>query len=200
MSIFLSLSRAHSSSAVHFCLCRYSSGHVTLSLSDFLLLQSCHFCPVFLLAGLFPASSPRTTLSVLRRFSPQRKVRHHRTAFVSATLQQSMVAVALSSSADQQQQQPHSISTNLTSLLQCRVPIVCAPMAGAAGGLLASAVHQGGGFGFIAGGHRPPAHLLQEIAICRNDLGLAEDDPLPYVLVLHHLRTHWSCSLRRWRM
>jgi NAD(P)H-dependent flavin oxidoreductase YrpB (nitropropane dioxygenase family) len=47
------------------------------------------------------------------------------------------------------------ISTPLTRLLGVRCPVVCSPMAGAAGGLLAARVHRGGGFGFIAGGHQP---------------------------------------------
>lgn len=53
-------------------------------------------------------------------------------------------------------------------------------MAGAAGGLLASRVHQGGGFGFIAGGHQPVQNLIQEISIAREDLGLTDDETLPY--------------------
>lgn len=42
------------------------------------------------------------------------------------------------------------IQTALTRLLGIRVPVVCAPMAGAAGGLLAAGVTRGGGFGFVA--------------------------------------------------
>lgn len=42
------------------------------------------------------------------------------------------------------------LATPLTQLLGCRVPVVCAPMAGATGGLLAAAVHKGGGFGILS--------------------------------------------------
>lgn len=59
------------------------------------------------------------------------------------------------------------------------VPIVLAPMAGASGGALAAAVHQGGGFGFIAAGHTPPGHLIKEIAVARSALSLPASAPLP---------------------
>lgn len=41
------------------------------------------------------------------------------------------------------------MQTGLTRLLSVRVPVICSPMAGAAGGALAAAVSLGGGFGFI---------------------------------------------------
>lgn len=48
---------------------------------------------------------------------------------------------------------PYDLSimqTALTRLLNVRLPIVSAPMAGAAGGALAAAVTRGGGFAFVA--------------------------------------------------
>lgn len=42
------------------------------------------------------------------------------------------------------------LCTEFTSLLSVRVPVCSAPMAGAAGGALAAAVHKAGAFGFIS--------------------------------------------------
>lgn len=71
------------------------------------------------------------------------------------------------------------ITTRLSQLLKVRVPVVCAPMAGAAGGALAASVTRGGGFGFIAGGHPPLASLLKEIDIGRKALSLSAGEKLP---------------------
>lgn len=54
---------------------------------------------------------------------------------------------------------PARIQTALTRLLNIRVPVVCAPMAGAAGGLLAAGVARGGGFGFVAAVRPSPPFL-----------------------------------------
>lgn len=43
-----------------------------------------------------------------------------------------------------------AMQTALTRLLAVRIPVVSAPMAGAAGGALAAAVTRGGGFAFVA--------------------------------------------------
>ncbi|KAK4047675.1 hypothetical protein OIO90_006104 [Microbotryomycetes sp. JL221] len=71
------------------------------------------------------------------------------------------------------------LRTRLTELVDCRVPLVCAPMAGAAGGELAANVTRAGGFGFIAAGHTPLTHLKEQVAIARRQLGLTDDEPLP---------------------
>ncbi|KDE03028.1 hypothetical protein MVLG_06458 [Microbotryum lychnidis-dioicae p1A1 Lamole] len=70
--------------------------------------------------------------------------------------------------------------TALTDLLGIQHPIVVAPMAGAAGGLLASAAIQAGAFGFIASGHTPLQELKNQIEIGRKTLGLKQGDAIPF--------------------
>ncbi|KAL8293036.1 hypothetical protein RQP46_000730 [Phenoliferia psychrophenolica] len=71
------------------------------------------------------------------------------------------------------------MQTAFTRLLGVRVPVILAPMAGASGGLLAAAVHAGGGLGMIAAGHSPLSQLRLEIALGRKQLGITEQEPLP---------------------
>lgn len=56
------------------------------------------------------------------------------------------------------------LRTALTERLQLQVPIVCAPMAGAAGGRLAAAVSAAGGLGMIGVGGSTPASAITEEA------------------------------------
>jgi nitronate monooxygenase len=56
------------------------------------------------------------------------------------------------------------LHTPLTRLLGIRHPIVLAPMGGVAGGRLAAAVTEAGGFGFIGAGYGDPDALRREIA------------------------------------
>lgn len=59
-----------------------------------------------------------------------------------------------------------SLRTALTERLGLRTPIVCAPMAGAAGGRLAAAVSAAGGLGMIgAGSSMPPAKIIEEARV-----------------------------------
>jgi nitronate monooxygenase len=59
--------------------------------------------------------------------------------------------------------------TDPAGLWQCRVPIVSAPMAGAAGGALAAAVARAGALGFIAVGHgRDLEALREQVALFRS--------------------------------
>lgn len=59
-----------------------------------------------------------------------------------------------------------SPATRLTELLGCDVPIVCAPMAGVAGGQLASAVSTAGAFGMIGvGASASPGDIATQAAI-----------------------------------
>ncbi|SCV69401.1 BQ2448_2421 [Microbotryum intermedium] len=70
--------------------------------------------------------------------------------------------------------------TALTDVLGIKYPIVVAPMAGAAGGLLASAAIQSGAFGLIAGGHTPVQELQKQIILAREALGLGKEDASPF--------------------
>lgn len=103
-----------------------------------------------------------------------------------------------------------TMNTALTRLLGIRVPLICSPMAGAAGGALAAAVAQGGAMGFIAGvrprrpaaptvlttlqGHLGVEHLRTELAIARKALQLAPTDLLPCVSLSALARADW-CSI-----
>lgn len=59
---------------------------------------------------------------------------------------------------------PPRIKTPLNAILpSLRVPIVCGPMSGAAGGQLAGQVSQGGGFGFIGGGYFTPEQYTSNL-------------------------------------
>jgi nitronate monooxygenase len=53
--------------------------------------------------------------------------------------------------------------TKFTRLFSCQVPVMGAPMAGAAGGLLAAEVCKAGGLGFIAAGHLNSKESLQNL-------------------------------------
>ena len=57
-----------------------------------------------------------------------------------------------------------TLVTRLTGALNLRYPIVCAPMAFAAGGALAAAVSRAGGLGMIGGGYGDAAWLEREFA------------------------------------
>ncbi|ORY92754.1 2-nitropropane dioxygenase [Leucosporidium creatinivorum] len=72
------------------------------------------------------------------------------------------------------------MQTALSRLLGIRIPVISAPMAGAAGGALAAAVTRGGGFGFVAAGASPLPSLLKELDTGRKELDLASNDPLPF--------------------
>ncbi len=56
-----------------------------------------------------------------------------------------------------------SIKTALTSLLNIEHPILLAPMAGIAGGALASAVTHAGGLGIVGGGYGDKDWLGQQL-------------------------------------
>lgn len=58
----------------------------------------------------------------------------------------------------------HLAPNDLTRLLAIETPVLCAPMAGVAGGALAAAVSSAGGFGFIGGGYCDPEWLGAELA------------------------------------
>ena len=60
------------------------------------------------------------------------------------------------------------IKTRLTERFDLRYPIVQAPMAGAAGGKLAGAVSEAGGFGFIGGGYGDADWINAEFKIAGN--------------------------------
>ncbi len=60
------------------------------------------------------------------------------------------------------------MKTRLTTRFDLRYPIVSAPMAGAAGGALATAVTHAGGFGFIGGGYSDPDWIAAEFANAGN--------------------------------
>jgi len=55
------------------------------------------------------------------------------------------------------------LQTPLTGLLGVRVPILLAPMGGAAGGALARAVSEAGGFGIVGGGYADAAWIRREL-------------------------------------
>lgn len=57
-----------------------------------------------------------------------------------------------------------TLSTRMTRTLNLRHPIISAPMAFAAGGLLAAAVSRAGGLGLIGGGYGDPAWLEEQFA------------------------------------
>ncbi|KAL8284000.1 hypothetical protein RQP46_005113 [Phenoliferia psychrophenolica] len=69
------------------------------------------------------------------------------------------------------------MSTAFTKLLSIKLPIVCAPMAGVAGGRMAAATSKGGGLGLM--GFMEGEQLAKEVAIARSELGLNADDALP---------------------
>lgn len=58
---------------------------------------------------------------------------------------------------------PVTISTPLTALLGVRHPVMLAPMGDTAGGRLAAAVSEAGGFGLIGGGYAGPQWLAAEL-------------------------------------
>lgn len=60
------------------------------------------------------------------------------------------------------------ISTALTELLDLRVPILSAPMAGVAGGALAAAVTRAGGLGVVGGGYGDRDWLTAQLAATGN--------------------------------
>jgi nitronate monooxygenase len=60
------------------------------------------------------------------------------------------------------------ISTRLTALLGITHPVICAPMALAAGGKLAAAVSHAGGLGLIGGGYGDAAWLDEQLAAAGN--------------------------------
>lgn len=60
--------------------------------------------------------------------------------------------------------------TPFTTAFQCRLPILSAPMAGAAGGLLAARVCKAGGLGMIAAGH------FQDVSKLENEIKIFEDE------------------------
>jgi len=62
---------------------------------------------------------------------------------------------------------PPAISTPLTKLLGIRHPILLAPMGDTAGGQLAAAVSDAGGFGLIGGGYADPNWLTAELEAAR---------------------------------
>lgn len=66
------------------------------------------------------------------------------------------------------------IGNPLTRLLGVKHPILLAPMAGVAGGDLASAVSQSGGFGIVGGGYGDPDFLVQQLALVKtnNPIGI----------------------------
>ncbi|TFK71621.1 2-nitropropane dioxygenase [Pluteus cervinus] len=72
-----------------------------------------------------------------------------------------------------------NFKTKLTSLLSVDSPIVCAPMAGASGALLASQVTLGGGFGFIAAGYDAPEAFERELLVARSELNIPPGETLP---------------------
>lgn len=57
-----------------------------------------------------------------------------------------------------------SLRTHLTTLCALRHPLVCGPMANAAGGALAAQVSLGGGLGFLGAGYFDAAKLAAELA------------------------------------
>ncbi|KIY66148.1 2-nitropropane dioxygenase [Cylindrobasidium torrendii FP15055 ss-10] len=71
------------------------------------------------------------------------------------------------------------ITTRLTKLLGIKHPIVLAPMAGAAGANLASAVSGAGGFGFIGGGRLTVEQLDTHLTAVRSTLQLPKGEQLP---------------------
>ncbi|KAH8832574.1 2-nitropropane dioxygenase [Flagelloscypha sp. PMI_526] len=72
-----------------------------------------------------------------------------------------------------------SIKTPLTRLLGTSIPIVCPPMAGGSGGLLASRVSLAGGFGFMAAGYDTPQKIRSEITLARNLFQIPAESALP---------------------
>lgn len=62
------------------------------------------------------------------------------------------------------------LRTRLTQLLNIRTPVICAPMAGASGGALASGCTVGGGFGLIGAGADPPEKLRDELSLATKNL------------------------------
>lgn len=59
------------------------------------------------------------------------------------------------------------ITTRLTQLLDISHPLLLAPMAVVAGGRLAAAVSNAGGFGLVGGGYGDPDWLTRELALVR---------------------------------
>ena len=73
-----------------------------------------------------------------------------------------------------------TITTRLTALTGCRIPIMGAPMAGVSGGSLAAAVQRAGGLAFIAAGH--PEGLAAQVGVYHAEAGEAgrgEGEPQP---------------------
>jgi nitronate monooxygenase len=78
------------------------------------------------------------------------------------------------------------LSTPLKYILpKIRTPIVCGPMAGAAGGALAAAVSQAGGFGLIGGGAASIETVKKEFRIAQSILGARSDERLPIGVGMH---------------
>ena len=76
-----------------------------------------------------------------------------------------------------------TITTRLTALTGCRIPIMGAPMAGVSGGSLAAAVQRAGGLAFIAAGHlNNPEGLAAQVGVFHSEAGEAgrgEGEPQP---------------------
>ena len=64
------------------------------------------------------------------------------------------------------------LPTPLTALFGLEVPVVSAPMAGAAGGALAGAVSRAGGLGLIGGGYGDADWLAREMALAQAPVGV----------------------------
>lgn len=64
------------------------------------------------------------------------------------------------------------MKTRLTEAFGLEVPLVAAPMAGASGGALASAVSRAGGLGLIGGGYGDAAWLARELALAEAPVGV----------------------------
>ena len=65
-----------------------------------------------------------------------------------------------------------TITTRLTALTGCRIPIMGAPMAGVSGGSLAAAVQRAGGLAFIAAGHlNNPEGLAAQVGVYHSEAG-----------------------------
>ncbi|KAF8992301.1 2-nitropropane dioxygenase [Cyathus striatus] len=71
------------------------------------------------------------------------------------------------------------ISTPITTLLKCEIPIISAPMGDIAMAELASSVTASGGFGFIGTAFLPAKDMKLEIAKARNILGVKPGDSIP---------------------
>ena len=73
------------------------------------------------------------------------------------------------------------IATSFTEMFKLRYPIALAPMGTVAGGRLAAAVSEAGGFGLVGGGYGDPAWLRAQLAF-----------------VKQHARAAWGVGLITW--